>query len=275
MKRILFIAIWLIVTFLNSWAIFGVDFARKEIEAEIINRIALGHLKHQDKNLYHTAITKEIKSGKEITNLCNEFIKANYLTMDYLIRDVTASFLKNWDRSTENPVEVKQEFKGYLSANIESLNPIVELFGLFIKSKNHGLISFTGQSKKNFTLEQMKAIAVRNIFPQRMTETGKPAIKICVAGEGFEDYPARDNLLEAFLFESVFNGFTEGKLGKKIEEFMNTIPKLNLSTDNDTALKRAQGALWWLLFQDKEFEKILLDNYKNKKDYLPFEITVN
>jgi hypothetical protein len=120
-----------------------------------------------------------------------------------------------------------------------------------------------------------KYITLSDDKGRKTRKGGKPEVRICVAGEGYKDYPDRNKKLEAFLFESVFNGLTKGKLDKKIEEFMNIVARLNLSTDNDTAIKRAQGAFWWFFFQDKDFEKILLDSYNNKKDYLPFEITID
>ena len=273
MKRSLVSAVIAAITFLNASVILGIDFHRKDLEKEIMNRLILKHTVHQDRNLYHTEIQKEIKSGKEISDLANQFIDGNYYYIDYFIKNLTSSFLKNRDQSIEDPDAVGQEFKKYIVENIEILNPVVELFGLFLKSKDHGLTGFTWEPKKKvFTLFEMKAIAVRNILPFRMTGSGKPAVRICVAGEGFQDYPDRNKQLEAFTFEIVINGLKMGKLDKKIESFMNIVGKLKLSTDNDTAIKRAQGAFWWFFFNDKEFEEILLESYNNKKNYLPFEI---
>lgn len=276
MKRLSLLAVWAAITFLKPQVILGIDFHQKELEKEIINRLVLKHTTHQDRNLYYIGILKEIKSGKEISDVGNQFIEDNYLYLDYFTKDLNSSFLKNRDQSNEEPDAVKQEFNEYVNRNKESLKPFVELFGLFLNSKGHGLTGFAVKPiKKEFTLAQMKAIAVRNIFPNRMTRSGRPAVKICVAGEGYKDYPDRNKHLEAFSFESVMNGLKKGKLDKKIEGFMNIVGKLKFSTDNDAAIKRAQGACWWFFFHDKDFEKLLLDSYNKKKDYLPFVITID
>ena len=276
MKRLLLLAVCVAFTFLNSPAIYGIDFDRKELEKEIMNRLVLKHSTHQNRNLYHIEILKECKSGEEIPGLGDQFIEDNYLYIHYFTKDLTTAFLKNRDQSIQDQDAVKKEFNEYLIENKEILKPIVELFSLFLKSKGHGLTGFVGEpKKKEFTFDQMKAIAVRNILPYKMTKSGKPGVKICVAGEGYKDFPDRNKHLEAFSFESVMNGLKQGKLDKKIEAFMNVVGKLKFSTDNDTAIKRAQGAFWWFFFHDKDFEKLLLDSYNNKKDYLPFVITIN
>jgi hypothetical protein len=276
MKRLLILAVWAAINFLDSPVILGIDFHQKELEKEIINRLVLKHSTHQNRNFYYIEILNEIKSGKEISDLGNQFIEDNYLYLDYFTKDLNSSFFKNRDQSNEEPDAVKQEFNEYLKKNKESLKPFIELFRLFLKSRGHGLTGFAGEPKiKEFTFVQMKAVAVRNIFPNKMTASGRPGVKICVAGEGYNDYPDRNKHLEAFSFESVMNGLKKGKLDKKIEGFMNIVGKLKFSTDNDTAIKRAQGAFWWFFFNDKDFEKLLLDSYKSKKDYLPFVIIID
>jgi hypothetical protein len=50
------------------------------------------------------------------------------------------------------------------------------------------------------------------------------------------------------------------------------VKELDLSNDMDTAIKRAQGIFWALLFKDPEFQKLLMDEYLKKKAYLPFII---
>lgn len=276
MKKLLILAVWAAITFLDSPVILGIDLHRKELEKEIMNRLVLKHSTHQNRNLYYIDIIKEIKSGKEISDLGNQFIEDNYLYLDYFTKDLNSSFFKNRDKSNEEPDELKQEFNEYLQKNKKSLKPFIVLFRLFLKSKGHGLTGFAGEpKKKEFTFVQLKAIAVRNIFPNKMTRSGRPVVKICVAGEGHNDYPDRDKHLEAFSFESVMNGLKKGKLDKKIKEFMNIVEKLKFSTDNDAAIKRSQGAFWWFFFNDKDFEKLLLDSYNNKKAYLPFVIKID
>jgi hypothetical protein len=275
MKRLLLLVVWMAMAFLNSPYILGTDFNRKELEKEIMNRLVLKHTPYQDRNLYNVEIIKEIKSEKELSDLCNQFIADNYLYLDYFIIDLFTAFLKNQNKSREDPDAFKQEFYKYVIENKEFLFPFVEIFGLFLESKNHGLTGFDGQPKKKvFTLTQLKAIAIRNIFPYKMTKSGNPAVKICVAGEGYKDFPDRNKQLEAFSFESVMNGIEKTELYNRIQALSNDIGKLNFSTDNEAAIKRAQGAIWWSFFQDKEFEKILLDSYNKKKGYLPFVIKI-
>ena len=276
MKRLSLLAVLVAIAFLNSPYILGTDFNRKELEKEIMNRLVLKHTPHPDRNLYYIEIIKEVKSGKEISDLCNQFIEDNYIYLNYFFKDLIPSFFKNQNKSKKDPDALKQEFNKFLIEKKEFFIPFVEMFGLFLKSKNYGLTGFDGQPKKKvFTLAKLKAIAVRNIFPYKMNKNGKPALKICSAGEGFKDFPDRNKQLEAFSFESVMNGIEKSDLYKRIEALRNNIGKLNFSTDNEAVIMRVQGAFWWFFFHDKEFEKILLDNYNKKKEYLPFVIKID
>ena len=276
MKRLLTLSVCVAIVFLNSPFILGIDFNRQELENEIMNRLVLRHTVNQERNLYYIEIIEVIKSEKELSDLGNQFIAANYLYIDYFTKDLIPAFFKDQKKSREDPDSLKQEFNKYVIENKEFLTPVVEMFGLFLQSKDHGLTGFAGQSKKKvFTLAQLKAIAVRNIFPNTMTSSGKPGIKICAAGEGYKDFPDRNIQLEAFSFESVMNGLKKSELYERIESFRNNIVKLNFSTDNETAIMRTQGAIWWEFFHDKEFEKMLLESYNKKKDYLTFVIKID
>ena len=273
MKKLFQIMALAAIILLSFSALSGMEFQRAELEKEIMNRLTLARNVYNDRDTYSVDIIKEIKPGNELSGLCDQLIAGNYFYLDYCIKDIEFTYLQNRDDSIKNPDAVIQGYKDYLNENKENLEPLVEFFALYAKSKGHNITGLEECAKETFSLPRMKAVAVRSVFPYGMLKDGRPAVRVCIAGEGLVDYPNRNKALEAFAFECVFNGSKEEKLAKKIQEYMTLVGQLGLSTDVDVATKRAQGAFWALLFRDEDFEKLLLESYNEKKDYLPFEIS--
>ena len=60
----------------------------------------------------------------------------------------------------------------------------------------------------------------------------------------------------------------------RIQEYGKFVRELKLSTDEKDLLMRAQGALWALFYNDKDFEKMLIECYQEKSEYMPFKIVL-
>ena len=101
-------------------------------------------------------ITPEIASDTPLAKFGNDFFEANFLYIDYLTK--------------HDP--------NYLES-------AVHLFGLYLLAKDQKISGFTDNSKKSFSLHDLKTTAVRFFFPMKVTEDGKIGTRICVTGEGF------------------------------------------------------------------------------------------
>ena len=111
----------------------------------------------------------------------------------------------------------------------------------------------------------------------KVTEDGKIGTRICVTGEGFRDYSDRNINFEAFVFDAIFNELKKKEksfLLPRIGEYSKLAMTFKLSTDEQDLLKRAQGFMWAMFYKDKDLEKMIIECYRNKAEYLPFEIVL-
>lgn len=156
------------------------------------------------------------------------------------------------------------------------MDKILYLFELYLISKGCDIAEFVEKSREEISIHDLKATGVRFFFPVKVTDEGKIGTRICVSGEGFRDYEKRDIYLEAFSFHTIFNEILKKKdsyILPRVEENNKLANQLKLSNNNEDLLKRAQGFMWALFYADENFEKILLDSYHDKEEYLPFKIT--
>ena len=75
----------------------------------------------------------------------------------------------------------------------------------------------------------------------------------------------------------VFNELKKKKdsfLLPRIQEYNKLAVSLKLSTNEQDLLKRAQGFMWAFFYVDKDFEKMLVDCYQLKAEFMPFEIVI-
>jgi len=123
-------------------------------------------------------------------------------------------------------------------------------------------------------IHDVKAIAVRHIFPLRTNAEGKIGTLICASALGFKDYPERNVPVEAFTFQTVFNETKKENnfVFARVHEYGELAKSLRLSNNPEDLIKRAQGIYWALFYQNPEFEKLLLDAYSKDATILPFKI---
>ncbi len=246
-------------------------FDKKEVEEEMMSRLSLNHEVYQGRDMYSIKIIKDIESDAILPGLCNDFLIENFFYVDYLVKDLFFSFLENKDQSIQEPDRVIDQYKKYLEKNKKLLIPIISLFASYLKAKGHVIGAMEDLPKEKISLADLKAVAVRNILP-KLSDDGSIIYKLCVAGEGFMDYEKRNAQLEAFTFETIFNESKDRSLKLVLKKCSQVVERLNLSTEKDIALKRAQGVLWGLLFTDADFQKLLINQYNKKKSYLLFSL---
>jgi SepF-like predicted cell division protein (DUF552 family) len=152
----------------------GTYINQEEIKVEDVKAEIERHLE-QAKGKFVKIIT-EIKSDTTLSKIGNDFFKENFLFVDYLTKH------------TENYLE-----------------SITHVFRMYLQMNGHEISGFIEKPKKKFSIHDLKATAVRFIFPVLVTKEGKIGTRICVTGEGFKDYSERNIDFEAFTFDAIFN----------------------------------------------------------------------
>jgi len=217
---------------------------QKEIKVEDVKAEIALHLDKPEQGF--VKIIPKIESDTPLSRLGNDFFEDNFLYVDYLT--------KHDENYTES---------------------ITQVFGTYLLAKGQKISGLVEKLKERFSLCDLKATAIRFIFPSKVTKKGKIGTRICVTGEGFLDYSERNINLEAFTFYAIFNEIKKEEasfLMPRIQEYSKLAVSLKLSTNERDLLKRAQGLMWALFYNDKDFEKMLIDCYQKKAEYLPFEI---
>lgn len=237
------ITIFALLPFLLSSGVFNNQEVIKfeDVKAEIAKYFA------QTKGEF-AKITSEIRADTALAKFGNDFFKENFLYADYLTKH------------SENYME-----------------SITHVFGMYLLTKDQKISGFIEKPKKRFSVHDLKATAIRFIFPVIVTQEGKIGTRICVTGEGFEDYSERNIDFEAFTFDAIFTELKKKEksfLLPRIQEYNNLMGRLKLSTNEQNLLTRAQGFMWALFYKDKDFEKMIIDCYQRKAEYMPFEIAL-
>lgn len=215
----------------------GQDLTRATVAVEV--------QKHFESPKAPFAFSEEIQGGSDLSPAVNAFFKDNFLYVDWLSR----------------------ESKDYRESLLDSVCAFLEVQGRKISDRRP-------QPKKAVSLHELKTIAVRNVFPLRVNPEGKIGTLICASAAGFADYPDRQYELEAFAFQTVFNDVKkpESFILARVDDYGKLARSLKLSSNTDILLKRAQGVYWALFYQNPDFEKLLIEAYREKAAILPFEI---
>ncbi len=268
-KKILILLLWSFIIF-PILPVYPVQ--KQDVEKEILSRFSLNHTVYQGGSGFSMKIIEKTESTDTLSRLCDSFLSENFLLIDYMVKDLMVTYLKTRDQSIKEPDEIIARYKLFMNENKEKLAPVISMFASYLRWKGQEITGIEASSKQEITLSEFKAAAVRNILPLKFSDKGQIMYKICVAGEGFIDYGARNAVLEAFTFDTVMNALKNDSLKPITDKPIQIVKELNLSNDMDTAIKRAQGIFWALLFKDPEFQKLLMDPYQEKKAYLPFII---
>lgn len=224
----------------------GGSSCQNEWKAEDLQAEIAKHLEKPERGF--VKITHAIESDTPLAEFGNDFFEDNFLYIDYLTKH------------DEN-----------------YMDSVTRIFGLYLRAKDQKVSGFGDQTKKSFSLHDLMATAVRFFFPVRVTKEGKIGTRICVTGEGFRDYPGRNIDFEAFTFDAIFSDLKrkeESFLLPRIEEYNKLAVALRLSTDEQILLTRAQGFMWAMFYKDKDLEKMMMDYYLKKAEYLPFTLVL-
>lgn len=179
------------------------------------------------------------------------------------------------------------------NSNYEELMAIsdtIELQNEFIKSLEKDSVFNTEMSlltkkitdKSNYTpdtisMNELLNIAVKYFSIIKINKDDYYVGKVCTGINGLKQTEKeRKPQVEAFCFTTILNNY-QGEQFNMYDEFVKGIKelyKINLGIENEERLLRAQGAMYMFMRNNEKLKELLLVEYKNKKDYLPFILEI-
>lgn len=208
-------------------------------------------------------------SYKQVTKISDSdpdasFINSNQIYLDYLLQNfATIDF--NSLNQIEDSIQRQKEFISLLKN--DSL----------LASSLHDFISWNRKyisiRKDTFTIDQLMDFAVKFFTIKDINQDGYYVAKMCVGINGIKTTePKRNPTVEAFCFSSIMM-FMDDSAYNIYNEFLENarfLYKLNLGTEKNEKILRAQGALYMLMFKNEALRKLITDSYQQRKKYMPF-----
>jgi len=206
------------------------------------------------------------KSVNPIKNECcvKDLVNNNILYIDYFL----THFLTGKDyldlKSIEDSLEMQLMFEKKLVKDSSFNSLMIEFADKTINNK---------LEKDSVGIDYVLNIAVKYFAILRITDEGNFSTSICT---GFnlikQTEPERNPHIEAFAFSSVIKNLNseEYNLYKDFVSFVKNIYKLNLGTEKNERLLRAQGAIFMAMRENSKLREMLIEEYKEKKEFLPF-----
>ncbi|MDM1406307.1 hypothetical protein [Myroides sp. DF42-4-2] len=129
------------------------------------------------------------------------------------------------------------------------------------------------QAKDTVHMDKILNVAVKFFNLTGVTAEGAYSARVCVGINPLKNTErTRSPYLEAFAFDAIINNLRSESYPfydyyiKAIQK----IYKLNLGTNDQDQLLRAQGALFIQMLDSTDLQQLLKDEYERKKDILPF-----
>lgn len=127
--------------------------------------------------------------------------------------------------------------------------------------------------KDSISLNQLLNIAVKYFSIKGLTEDGNYIGKVCAGINGIKQTEeVRQPHLEAFCFNAILRNYRSEDFSM-YDEFVKSLKELyslNLGVEPEEKLLRAQGAMYMLMRNNESLRAVLIKEYEEKKQYLPF-----
>ena len=232
----------------------------------------------------------------DITKNYNSFIKVQKYTSgneDFIVKRIVQV---NEKRCYSNLVNKSQHLLSYLLTNFTSNTDYEGLLKLkdslalnktyiFHLEKdslfNSLMIDFSAKTIQNsepkdtINVDDLLNIAVKYFSIVKLTDDGYYAGKVCAGLNDIKKTETkRKPFVEAFCFSSILKHYQSkefnmyGEFVKAIDE----LNKVNLGIDREERLLRAQGAMFLIMRNNENLKRMLLKEYEENKNFLPFVI---
>ncbi len=205
----------------------------------------------------------------------HDFVEENYWLIHYLqVNRVDEDFGK-LQEMRDSPAALAEYYHRTLVEDHSFNRLLLTLVSRHLNSRGIELAGHTDAARQTISADHLTGIAVRFFFPNEITDNGRIKASICAGIHGLKDFEGeRDLMLEAFCYEAIFNELGSRQYGM-LDEFKSILGRvrgLQLSTDKEMKLNRAQGAVWALLASNEKLREVLSDAYKSKEGILPLVV---
>lgn len=208
-------------------------------------------------------LTKRIIVPQEKSEL-SELISNNTIFIDYVLKNFSSNSnhqrLLNYDDS----LALKSSYFSDLKKDSLFNSVMTNLAGKTIDQNTE---------KDSISTDELMNIAVKYFTVKGITDDGNYEGKVCGGINGIKDTePKRKPFLEAFCFSAILKHYRseEYNMYEELVKSLKELNKLNLGTDDDEKLMRAQGGMFLLMKNNTILRDMLMVEYNQQKQYLPF-----
>lgn len=200
------------------------------------------------------------------TNSCfSDLINNNGQYIDYLRTHFSDN--SNYEKlmAISDSIKLQNEF-------IKSLEND-SLFNAEMSKLTKKITDKSNYTPDTVTMNGLLNIAVKYFSIIKINKDGYYAGKVCTGINGLKQTEKeRSPQIEAFCFTTILNNY-QGEQFNMYNEFVKGIKelyKINLGIEDEDRLLRAQGAMYMFMRNNDKLKELLLLEYENKKEYLPF-----
>lgn len=208
-------------------------------------------------------------------HLLRGFLEESGVIFAYLLenaRDFDAAAILEGDASIDDKARRYHAALVVDSTFRAVVDPVV---AAFLAAEGHVVADAITVAPREVSIDELQSVAVRFFYPDTMTPGGQFGGHICVGKNGFGDHAQRDYLLEAIAYGALMGDLRRGshELSTRFRNGLLAAQSLDLVSEPETALARAQGVVWHAL-QDDPYVRALLEAYVlERQAWLPVTLT--
>jgi len=219
-------------------------------------------------------ITKKTYNGKEYFNYPVVRVDSRYCFADYVNNNIKyiEYFIESFFPNKKKDDLLKIDDSLTLQSAFNAVMQEDSLFNAVMLELTAKVIDKT-IPKDTITMNTLLNIAVKYFYVWKITEDTAYSYKLCSWFNGIrETEPVRKPFIEAFAFFSIFTDYFNPKynIHNELENAIRELYKMNLGVDKEERLLRARGAVFMYMLHNQKLRDLLLYEYENKKEYLPF-----
>ena len=260
-----------LVLFSAFLGLLGAKYTADEVKQEYKRIFQINVGEHPEFGPYTTTETNRLPSE----HFLHEFVEENYWLIHYLQTNRPGVDHGKLDELRDEPAALAEFYHRSLIEDENFDSSLLALVSRYLSGQGINLVGYSNSAKDTITADRLAGIAVRFFFPTEITTDGRIKASICAGLHGLKDFEGeRDLMLEAFCYEAIFNELGSRQYGM-LDEFKSILGRvrgLQLSTDKEMKLTRAQGAVWALLASNETLREVLSNAYESKKVILPFVV---
>lgn len=208
-------------------------------------------------------IVNEVAADNCFASLVND----NTLYIDYIYSNFTDYSKVNDLKNISDSVARQQQF-------IENLRTD-SLFNSIMQRLDDKINNPKSFIPDTVSMDELMNYAVKFFLIKGINEAGHYLGQVCNGINGLElTKEVRNPHVEALCFTTILNHYSDSLYSMQDEliKGIKEVYKIELGTNEDDRLLRAQGAMFAIMRNNEVLRKTLLKTYHNKKGILPFVI---